>query len=329
MNLHVTNDSYGLYPVEIANRIKNSPQSRNNLIVNLYPTSHYKDSLITYIPENILSFKNYIGKLDTLDKIIFHPYNITGYRFLQLVLKKFPGVKVYWMCWSYELYNLPHLIHLLYEPFSVNYLKTKWYSHKNIKRTLKNYYNTTLITTGLKKDYESALQHSHSLVHYFCSPFYSDYLFLKKVTPANTIEYRSIPYLSLDKIIPDTRNFRSKGNKIMIGHSALPEGNHYEIIEKLHSINPGYHVLLPLSYGDHTYGKIIKMAALEKFKFAEILENKLERDAYYKKLTEVGWAILNTKVQQGVGNIIALIWMEQKFFLTVIPALIRILKSGG
>ena len=29
------------------------------------------------------------------------------------------------MCWSYELYNLPHLIHNLYEPFSANYLKEK------------------------------------------------------------------------------------------------------------------------------------------------------------------------------------------------------------
>ena len=125
MNLHVTNDSYGLYPVEIAKRIKNSANSHNNCFVNLYKKSVHKDSIITYIPETKIAFKNYISKLVQLDKIIFHPYNITAYRFLKITLKKFPDVKVYWMCWSYELYNLPHLTLDLYEPFSATYLKKK------------------------------------------------------------------------------------------------------------------------------------------------------------------------------------------------------------
>ena len=49
----------------------------------------------------------------------------------------------------------------------------------------------------------------------------------------------------------------------MIGHCALPAGNHYEIIQNVSAINRNYSILLPLSYGDKKYGDIIKKEALE------------------------------------------------------------------
>ena len=61
--------------------------------------------------------------------------------------------------------------------------------------------------------------------------------------------------------MPDLDNFRSKGNKIMIGHSSSPDGNHYEIIQKLMQLILPYPILLPLSYGDKKYGNIIKSEA--------------------------------------------------------------------
>lgn len=311
MNLHVTNDSYGLYPIEIAKRIKSSNNRQNNRIVNLYKTSIYKDSIITYIPETSFAFHKYIARLEHLDKIIFHPYNVTGYKFLKIVLKKFPNVKVYWMCWSYELYNLPPLSNTLYDSFSKKYITRKNISFKSIKNILKK----ILLAIRLKNDYKIALKQSYSLVHYFCSPFYSDFLFLKTLTTGNSIKYLSIAYLSLNKIIPYLDKSVSKGNKIMIGHSSSPDGNHYEILQTLSTIKNEWFIILPLSYGDKEYGSIIKKEAINKFINVEILENKLERDMYYEKLTEVGYAIFNAKVQQAVGNIIALIWMGAKVFL--------------
>jgi dTDP-N-acetylfucosamine:lipid II N-acetylfucosaminyltransferase len=115
--------------------------------------------------------------------------------------------------------------------------------------------------------------------------------------------------------MPGLHHFHSSGNKIMIGHSASPEGNHYEIIHRLNRINPAYPIFLPLSYGDKQYGNLIKTEAQKKFINVDVLEEPLERDKYYEKLTEVGWAIINVKVQQAVGNIIALIWMGCKVFL--------------
>ena len=73
MNLHVTNDIYGLYTLEIAERINNSDYKNNNIIINLSETVTLKDESVVYIPITDLSFKNYINKLQQIDKVVFHP----------------------------------------------------------------------------------------------------------------------------------------------------------------------------------------------------------------------------------------------------------------
>jgi hypothetical protein len=115
-------------------------------------------------------------------------------------------------------------------------------------------------------------------------------------------------------MMPGMNDYFSQGNKIMIGHSALPEGNHYEMIEKISQATVDSPVFMPLAYGDNKYKVIIKEFAKEKFSNIEFLENKLDPISYYRKLTEVGWAVFNANVQQALGNIIALVWMGAKIF---------------
>ena len=315
MNLHLTNDTYGLYPVEIAERIKGSSNRNNNMMVNLSETSVLKDEIISYIRPTRKSFKEYIKNIQQLDKIIFHPYDLTGYKFLTMLLKKFPAVKVYWVCWSYELFNLPHVVHELYEPFSANYVLPNNSPSKKYALAIRKNLVNVLNMLKIKRNYLETLKHSYSLVHYFCATMPSDFIYLQKISSNNKISYLPFAYLSLNKIMPDLDKFRSVGNKLMIGHSSSPDGNHYEIIQKISSLANDHPVFLPLAYGSSEYGSIIKQEAQKKFKDLEVLEEKLERTAYYQKLTEVGWAIINVKVQQGFGNIMALIWMGAKVFL--------------
>lgn len=315
MNLHVTNDSYGMYPIEIAKRIKASKHSSNNLIVNLSVKSVYKDPLITYLPISVNAFRKYSNSITKLDKIIFHPYNLTAYKFLKVVLDRFPNVNIYWICWSYELYKLPHLETHLFEPFATRYLKKIPLTIESVKFRIKEIIKKGLVASGFHKSPYASFVHSFSLVSYFCSPFYADYLFLKNVSPSANIQYQDFAYLSLNKIMPELSSFHSVGNEIMIGHSALPDANHYEIIQILSAIDLPFSVFLPLVYGDKKYASIIKNEAESKFEKVEVLETKLEMSEYYRRLTQIGWAVLNTKVQQGVGNIIALVWMGVKLFL--------------
>lgn len=312
MNLHVTNDNYGFFPSQIAKRIKNADKKSNNLMVNLSRKSKIKDDYITYISVSTISFKNYLSTIRRIDKIIFHPYNLIGYQFLKQALKKFPDIKIYWVFWSYELYSLPHLVHRLYEPFSYRYVSE---NNSSLKKNVKKYVYQALNIMGVKKNYRKILKYSYSHVHFFCSVLPSDFTFFQSQTENKNIQYLPFSYLSLENIMPGLTEFYSKGDKIMIGHSSLPDGNHYEIIQKVSTINNTFSIFLPLAYGDTEYGIMIKEIAGNKFKKIEVLEEKLESYLYYQKLTEVGWAIINAKVQQGLGNIIALIWMGVKVFL--------------
>ena len=45
-------------------------------------------------------------------------------------------------------------------------------------------------------------------------------------------------------------------------------------------------------------GNLIEIEAMKKFINVDIQRNKLDKILYYKKLTEVGWSIINVKVQR-------------------------------
>jgi len=317
MNLHVTSDNYGFFPKEIAKRIKKQEPLQKNIIVNLGENSIITDDLITYISVSSKAMKNYINTVEKIDKLIFHPYNFLGYKFLQIALKKFPRVKVYWVFWSFELYNLPHLSFEHYKPHAKDYIRKQRTLAEKIKniKIIGNFVLRIFYITGIKKNSIKKLTGSFQRIDFFCSFLPSDFSFFRKISSNEKAKYLPFAYFSLEDIMPGLNNFKSNGNKIMIGHSSAPTGNHYEIIERLSELNPEFSIFLPLAYGDENYGNLIEKKARQQFKLLDIQRKKLETVAYYKKLTEVGWSIFNIKVQQGLGNIIALIWMGVKVFL--------------
>lgn len=317
MNLHVTSDNYGLYPIEIAKRIKESGRGDNNMMVNLSLESTFKDDFITYLPSSKNSYQIYLEKINELDKIIFHPYKYDSIVFLKIIKKKFPEVKVFWAIWSYELYDLPPLPQGYYEPFSLNFVKQNMRFPEMIKelKIIGKTISNILYLLGLKKNYAKELKRSYAQIDFFCSLLPSDFLYYQKVSKNTSTKHLPFAYLSLEEIMPGLNNFISKGNKIMLGHSSSPSGNHFEILSRLNEINSQFSIFVPLAYGDKKYGDLIETETLKKFPKADIQRNKLDKDLYYKKLTEVAWSIINVKVQQGLGNITALIWMGVKVFL--------------
>jgi len=331
MNLHVTSDHYGLFPKEIAIRIKKQGKEKNNLMVNLHPEAAISDEMITYISPSEKTIKTFIRKIEKLDKVIFHPYNYSCYPFLQLLLKKFPKIKVYWALWSSELYELPHLSIRHFQPFSKNYVekqRTLFQKIKDFPMIGKLVLEFTHLT-GIKKNYMNDLSNSFQQIDFFCSFLPSDFSSFQDITLNKKAKHVPFAYFSLEHILPGLNDFNSRGNKIMIGHSSSPAGNHYEIIELLSKLNKNFSIFLPLAYGDMIYGNQIENEARKRFNSLDVQRNKLELSAYYQKLTEVGWAIINVKVQQGLGNIIALIWMGVKVFLDEDSSTYKDFKAWG
>ena len=105
-------------------------------------------------------------------------------------------------------------------------------------------------------------------------------------------------------------------NEIMIGHAAAPTLNHAEILDILLHVPFSGKLFLPLEYGEEQYRNEIKNKANLLFNGrTEFLETRLEMQAYYQRLSSVGFAVFNFRWQESLGNIIFLIWNGTKIFL--------------
>jgi hypothetical protein len=315
--------------VEIAKRIKSGPTG--NAIVNLSETAKYQDEIITYIPFSIPDFRKYLEQFNYLDKLIFHPYQYNSYLILKIVKRKFPQAKVYWALWSSELYCQPPLPPGYYGPFSQKFIKERGSFSERVKGTkiIGPLILRLSYLLGLKKNHSKKFKKFFSQIDFFCSLLSSDFFYFQKISGNFKTLHLPFAYLSIENIVPHLSEAHSTGDKVMVGHSASPGGNHFEILTRLHQLNPKLSIFLPLVYGVTSYGDIIQAEAIKRFPHAEILRNELEKSLYYQKLTEVGWAIINVKVQQALGNITALIWMGVKVFLDEESSIFKDFKDWG
>ncbi len=107
--------------------------------------------------------------------------------------------------------------------------------------------------------------------------------------------------------------------------------NHLDVFDKIKSFNLSVEkVVVPLNYGKKQYIKTVeeigRMVFKEKF---EPLLDFIPLHDYNLILEEVGVAIINCKRQQAVGNIIGLLWMGAKVFLSKFNPFYSYLKRVG
>ncbi len=115
----------------------------------------------------------------------------------------------------------------------------------------------------------------------------------------------------------------------MINHSADPTLNHFEALEKLNNIKCKSEIWLPLAYGNEIY-KADLINSISKFDLnIEILYRFIPLELYNLKLKEIGIAIFNIKIQQAFGNIVPLIWLGVKVFLSKESSIYLDLKNKG
>jgi hypothetical protein len=104
-------------------------------------------------------------------------------------------------------------------------------------------------------------------------------------------------------------------NKILVGNSADPATNQYEVLKKLSSIQVLDEVIVPLSYGNADYKTELIKATKNFHLKLNVLTDLLPKAEYYKLLSEVRVAIFPHKIQKAFGNIIALLYFGAKVFL--------------
>jgi hypothetical protein len=120
--------------------------------------------------------------------------------------------------------------------------------------------------------------------------------------------------------------------KILCGNSGNPSNNHTEILTMLEPLkNTNIRIYCPLSYsGDNDYIKRIQALGKTLFgeKFIPMLEI-LESPQYLDLLFDIDLAFMNHKRQQGLGNILPLLYFGKKVYMHSDISTYIYLKSLG
>lgn len=218
---------------------------------------------------------------------------------------------IYWLPWGSDLYRSIEVD--LYDETT-----KKFICDKKMNISINNNYRNSIQYTYIKGTIRKT--------SYIITLNKGDYNLVREnfITNAKHLKFsypNPVDFITLDKIIQDNDlkyNFKKSFNYlIQLGNSGDPANNHLEVLNMLkEKVTGNYGVIVPLSYGDKKYiNELIcegKKILGERFiPLTEFMNAK----EYFKVLKQVDIAIMNHNRQQGVGNILALLYLGKKVFL--------------
>ena len=167
----------------------------------------------------------------------------------------------------------------------------------------------------------------------YITEFEGDYKLTQKWFGATGKYFDCFQYPSnLYKEVNITQTKIKKENlHIIIGNSADPSNNHFEILKKLEKYkDKNIIIYCPLSYGDVEYAeKVINQGkTIFKEKFIPIVEF-LDYKRYLRLLLEIDIAIFAHNRQQAFGNITSLLSMKKTVYLRDEVTTTKMLKKLG
>ncbi len=256
------------------------------------------------------------------------------YIFAKLILDVDKNITIAWFAWGYDVYSLPKIHEKLYARETFTYLKNsdgKFTSINMIKkhRIIRSLYYKYINKTD---DYYSVYELAHKRIDYFCTYIKEDYELFQNYYP-NKLKYIEIVYFSIGQYLVGQSNLRvsSTAKNILVGNSNSVKNNHLDVFKTLKENNFKGKVIVPLSYGNDTkYQTMIieKGRKLLNDKFLPLLDF-MQRDEYLKLVSECSVAIFYHYRQQAMGNILALLYMGARIYLSKINPVYHYLKRIG
>lgn len=242
--------------------------------------------------ENVILFEDNYSSIFNIKRIISKAENVILHSLFNmkinymLFFNKNIIRKSNWVIWGGDLY----------------YFKYRRRSLKsNLKEVIRKRIISNLreITAIIKGDYNLAIDvYGGNAVYNYAS----------YILPVN--------FDMLDKVKDISKN-KSKDIYIQVGNSADKTNNHVEILHCLEKYKDNsIKILCPLSYGDKEYAREIIDLGESIFgaKFIKIT-NYLSSEEYSEVLSKVDIAIFNHERQQGLGNILALLYLGKKVYI--------------
>ncbi|MGB3078882.1 MAG: TDP-N-acetylfucosamine:lipid II N-acetylfucosaminyltransferase [Saprospiraceae bacterium] len=142
-----------------------------------------------------------------------------------------------------------------------------------------------------------------------------------------------LQFFTFNNIIPDERVATNRDSrKVLIGNSATIENNHFDVLNVLTKLNPFVQTYsLPMTYGQYKRykSKVKKVFSAKLNEKVFFLEKHLSLDEYYSFINQHPTAIFLHYRQQGLGNILYLIYNGTKVYLSERNTIYHWLKRNG
>ena len=257
---------------------------------------------IPFAPLYSRQFERIVGDTIRYEKVFIHYFTPLLYKWIARHHFK----ELNWMVWGGDLYNLPGLDHLCYEPLTLRrYVERDWSpatllyklkvqllhaSHKaDAYRKVKN------ILTWMREEYKFALDNLPvKAAHKFF--FYEN----------------QFPYAALDRF----RNpAQTEGRvKLIIGNSGSPANNHMDVVEFLNDQGIEADLVIPASYGDKRYIRFLKKNLIFKHGNLEFIEQYMPFESYVEMISGADALVMNTVRPQGYGNILMMMYLNKPVY---------------
>lgn len=295
----------------------------NNLFLIIKDSADKKLSHVA-LRENVLVFNrkkdniNEVIKDLTVEAVICHILNI---EFADVLLNIERPVNIYWSIWGYDVYSLPKIRPSRYAPLTLAYLEKSnifqralWFIYKN--RAVRGF----CFALKGKKDPYAKLEKVHTQVKACLTYIKEDVDILKTYYPHLRMDHIYFPFLNLEQYIgrhyPDTG---INGRNILIGNSNSDTSNHLDVISFLAKAGlREAKIYVPLSYGgDNAYREtVIKSGrSFLQENFVPMVDF-ISLKEYIEILQSCSVGIFYHYRQQGMGNIIAMLWMGARIYMS-------------
>ena len=317
MNLHIVPDN--TFINKFCDNLQELGLWENNKIIvrsNQSALKSIKQNL-PFAPLYSRKFLSLVGDTSQYARVFVHYLTPLLYRWL--AKNKFHEVN--WMVWGGDLYNLPALDHVCYEPKTWHeYVKRDWSAQTllyNLKIKLtqspfrqRAYSKIKNVLTWMDEEYNFAI---HNL------PVKADHQFF--------FYENQLPYGQLDALVNTGK--ASQKPSLILGNSGSPTNNHLDAIQFLEDHRIQADLLIPVSYGDKRYISFLKKRLKFSYGKIEFVERYMAFEEYLNFLARADGLIMNTVRPQGYGNILMMMYIGKPVFFNSKNISLQDLDSAG
>lgn len=307
--LHITQDDKffdGVY-----SSFESDERLQNKAILSVNIVENYKFRYIKHTDKIVLLDEKGMGGFlrdGQYDVVFFYSLPPSNYKYFQYIPKE---KKIIWWCWGYEIYGgymgMPPII-----PINKSYLSLTEKLGPDAPHTLKEYLKSIKYSLNRGKNIRR-LEKILPRIDYFQPVLPIELQLMKQVPGFKAKEFYYPRLFSTWKL--DNTQINPKGS-VFFGNSATYSNNHLDVWERIrHFIPQGRTVILPISYGDKRYARLLQKKIKSTIHDIRFLVEMMPFADYFNLVNECSYAVYGVLRQQAMGNIYQSLQKGAKVFL--------------